>query len=97
MLVIDLDLQFGDVALCLGLPPEKTMYDLALSGGSLDAEKLDAYVMTHDTGVDVLLAPARPDQASAITIELLRDVYVVARGDVRLRHRRHAARASRPR
>ena len=35
--------------------------------------------MTHDTGVDVLLAPARPDQASAITIEMLRDVLVVAR------------------
>ena len=36
VLIIDLDLQFGDVALCLGVPPEKTMYDLALSGGSLD-------------------------------------------------------------
>ena len=80
VLVIDLDLQFGDVALCLGLPPEKTMYDLAISGGSLDEDKLADYVMTHDTGVDVLLAPARPDQASAITIELLRDVLVVARG-----------------
>ena len=79
MFVIDLDLQFGDVALCLGLPPEKTMYDLALSGGSLDEDKLRDYVMTHDTGVDVLLAPARPDQASAITIDLLRDVLVVAR------------------
>ena len=40
VLVIDLDLQFGDVALCLGLPPEKTMYDLAVSGGSLDEDKL---------------------------------------------------------
>ena len=29
--LIDLDLQFGDVALCLGLPPEKTVYDLAQS------------------------------------------------------------------
>ena len=27
----------------------------------------------------MLLAPARPDQASAITIELLRDVLVIAR------------------
>jgi pilus assembly protein CpaE len=80
VLIIDLDLQFGDVGLCLGLPPEKTMYDLAVSGGSLDEDKLSDYVMTHDTGVDVLLAPARPDQASAITIELLRDVLVVARG-----------------
>ena len=79
VLIIDLDLQFGDVGLCLGLPPEKTMYDLALSGGSLDEDKLSDYVMTHDAGVDVLLAPARPDQASAITIELLRDVLVVAR------------------
>jgi pilus assembly protein CpaE len=79
VLVIDLDLQFGDVALCLGLPPEKTMYDLAVSGGSLDEDKLMDYVMTHDTGVDVLLAPARPDQASAITIELLRDILVIAR------------------
>jgi pilus assembly protein CpaE len=79
VLVIDLDLQFGDVALCLGLPPEKTMYDLAVSGGSLDAGKLADYVMTHATGVDILLAPARPDQASAITIELLRDILVIAR------------------
>jgi pilus assembly protein CpaE len=79
VLVIDLDLQFGDVALCLGLPPEKTIYDLAVSGGSLDEDKLRDYVMTHDTGVDVLLAPARPDQASAITIDLLRDVLVIAR------------------
>ncbi|MBA2294795.1 MAG: AAA family ATPase [Actinobacteria bacterium] len=81
VLIIDLDLQFGDVALCLGLPPEKTMYDLAMSGGSLDQEKLTDYVMKHDTGVEVLLAPARPDQASAITIELLRDVLVVARAN----------------
>jgi pilus assembly protein CpaE len=80
VLVIDLDLQFGDVALCLGLPPEKTMYDLAISGGALDMDKLHDYVMGHDTGVDVLLAPARPDQASAITIDLLRDILVVARG-----------------
>ena len=79
VMIIDLDLQFGDVALCLGLPPEKTIYDLAVSGGSLDEDKLADYVMTHDTGVDILLAPARPDQASAITIELLRDVLVVAR------------------
>jgi pilus assembly protein CpaE len=79
VMVIDLDLQFGDVALCLGLPPEKTIYDLAVSGGSLDEDKLADYVMTHDTGVDILLAPARPDQASAITIELLRDVLVIAR------------------
>ena len=49
----------------LGLPPETTIYDLAVSGGTLDAEKLDAYLMTHASGVGVLLAPsaARPGRA----------------------------------
>jgi pilus assembly protein CpaE len=77
--IVDLDLQFGDVALCLGLGPERTFYDLALAGGTLDAQKLDAYLMTHSTGVRVLLAPTRPDQASSITVELIRDVYALLR------------------
>src|SRR5262249_34534936 len=45
--IVDLDLQFGDVGLALGLRPDKTVYDLARSGGSLDAEKLDAYLVDH--------------------------------------------------
>ena len=75
----DLDLQFGDVALCLGLGPERTFYDLAQAGGTLDAQKVDAYMMAHPSGVRVLLAPTRPDQASSITVELIRDVYSTLR------------------
>src|SRR5262249_29208338 len=78
-LVIDLDLQFGDVALTMGLPPETTIYDLALAGGTLDASKLDDFLATHDSGVRVLLAPSRPDQASTVTVELLREIYAIAR------------------
>jgi pilus assembly protein CpaE len=77
--VVDLDLQFGDVGLALGLSPEKTIYDLAKSGGSLDAEKLDGYLATHKSGVRVLLAPTRPDHAGVITTEFLREVYAAAR------------------
>lgn len=76
---VDLDLQFGDVGLALGLSPERTVYDLATSGGSLDAEKLDAYLATHESGARVLLAPARPDQAPAVSIELLREVFGLLR------------------
>ena len=36
IVLVDLDLQFGDVGLALGLKPEHTIYDLAVSGGSLD-------------------------------------------------------------
>ena len=42
-MIVDLDLQFGDVGLSLGLAPDRTIYDLAKSGGSLDAEKIDGY------------------------------------------------------
>jgi pilus assembly protein CpaE len=76
---VDLDLQFGDLALAMGVRPDKTMHDLVQSGGSLDAEKLEAYVMTHPSGVRVLVAPTRPDQASSIGPEFLREVYPLLR------------------
>jgi pilus assembly protein CpaE len=77
--LVDLDLQFGDVALCLGLPPERTVYDLAQSPGALDYDKLDAFLAQHSSGVRTLIAPRRPDQASAVGAELLREVYSIVR------------------
>ena len=77
--VVDLDLQFGDIGIALGLEPQRTVYDLASSWGALDAEKLDAYLATHSSGARALLAPIRPDQASAVTNDLLREVYGLLR------------------
>jgi pilus assembly protein CpaE len=79
VVLVDLDLQFGDVGLALGLPPDRTIYDLAKSGGSMDADKIDAYLATHESGAKVLLAPTRPDHATAITVDFLRDVYSTLR------------------
>jgi pilus assembly protein CpaE len=73
--IVDLDLQFGDVGLSLGLSPERTIYDLAKAGGSVDGDKLDAYLAKHGSGVRVLMAPTRPDHAGMIGTEFLRDVY----------------------
>ena len=77
--IVDLDLQFGDVGLSLGLTPDRTIYDLAKSGGTLDAEKLDAYLVPHPSGARVLMAPTRPDQAATVTGEFLRDLYASLR------------------
>ena len=76
---VDLDLQFGDLALAMGVRPEKTMYDLVQSGGSLDADKLEAFLMPHESGVRVLVAPTRPDQASSVGPEFLREIYPLLR------------------
>ena len=73
--IVDLDLQFGDAGLALGLTPERTIYDLVTSGGVLDADKVDGYLAEHDSGVRVLLAPVRPDQAQSITVEFLKELY----------------------
>jgi pilus assembly protein CpaE len=79
VVLVDLDLQFGDLGLALGLIPEKTIYDLAKAGGPYDHDKLDQHMMRHDSGVKVLLGPTRPDHASAISVDLLRNVYASLR------------------
>ncbi len=72
--LIDLDLQFGDLALAMGLRPERTIYDLVRSGGSLDGEKLEDFLVEHPSGARALLAPVRPDQAAVITVPFLAEV-----------------------
>lgn len=80
VVLVDLDLQFGDVGLCLGLAPERTIFDLVRTGGSLDEDKLNGFLLTHEpSGVRVLLAPARPDHAAVVSVEFLRDVYTTLR------------------
>jgi pilus assembly protein CpaE len=77
--IVDLDLQFGDLGLALGLLPERTIYDLATSGGQLDAGKVEAYLAEHRSTARVLLAPARPDQAGVITPDFLKGLYETLR------------------
>jgi pilus assembly protein CpaE len=77
--LIDLDLQFGDIGLALGLSPERTLYDLMKAGPPFDHEKVDAHMVRHTSGVKVLIAPTRPDQASAISIDYLREIYASLR------------------
>jgi pilus assembly protein CpaE len=77
--IIDLDLQFGDVGIAFGLAPDRTMHDLARLGGSIDPEKVDGFLIEHPAGVRVLLGPRRPDQAAAIGVDFLRDVYAAIR------------------
>jgi pilus assembly protein CpaE len=79
VVLIDLDLQFGDIGLALGLSPERTLYDLMKAGPPFDHEKVDAHMIRHTSGVKVLIAPTRPDQASAISIDYMRDIYASLR------------------
>jgi pilus assembly protein CpaE len=77
--IVDIDLQFGDVGIALGLTPEHTIYDLVVSPGPIDVEKVGRFLTHHSSGADVLLAPTRPDQAGAIGPDLLREIFTVLR------------------
>jgi pilus assembly protein CpaE len=78
-LLLDLDLQFGDAAIMLGLEPEKTIYDLVVAPGELDSEKLAGYTTRHASGLDILPAPVRPEDAELVTEAKLSRLLEVAR------------------
>ena len=78
-LLLDLDLQFGDAAIMLGIEPEKTIYDLVVAPGELDTEKLAGYTTPHPCGLDVLPAPIRPEDAELVTEGKLARLLEVAR------------------
>jgi pilus assembly protein CpaE len=79
-LLIDLDLQFGDSALTLAVAPRATIADLATAAGEVDAAKLRAFVSTDPrTGLDLLPAPQRPEEADAVGQTELTAVLVAAR------------------
>jgi pilus assembly protein CpaE len=83
-LLVDLDLQFGDAAVMLGLEPQQTIYDLVSAPGELDADKLAGYTVRHESGFDVVAAPRRPEEAELVAparvgrlLEVAREAYEV--------------------
>lgn len=72
VLVVDLDLQFGDVGVLLGLQNEtRNIGNLAGYGESMTVGDILRYVVSYQDKFDVLLAPDTPDKADHITGELV--------------------------
>ncbi len=64
--LVDLDLNFGDVAIMLQLYPNRTIHDAA-SATDLDAVMLRSYLTPHQAGIWALVAPTEPTFADAIS------------------------------
>ena len=70
VLIVDLDLQFGQVATHLNLKPQLTIAELARDDQSLrEPELLRAYSIEHASGLAVLAAPGTPESGRLITSE----------------------------
>ncbi len=79
--IVDLDVQFGDVATALQLVPEQSLADAARATG-LDAMAVKVFLSNHPTGLFALCAPESPVEGEEIpaeqtrrTLELLADEF----------------------
>ncbi len=78
----DCNLQFGDIGIMLNLTGNKTIQDmLHREPDELTPEVLDSILVSHSSGVRVLLAPARPEVAELFTAEHMRAILAALRRD----------------
>lgn len=67
VVIVDLDLQFGDVASGLYLNPEHTILDAVSASASLDPLVLKAFLTVHPSGIYALCAPRNPADADLVS------------------------------
>ena len=80
VLLIDMDLQFGQVATHLNLTPRYDLAGLASDEQALaDPELARSYLTTHSSGLVVLAAPSRPEADFRVTLEHLQRIIELMR------------------
>jgi pilus assembly protein CpaE len=72
--LVDFDLLFGAVDVCLDLRPEQTLADLAHSVDRLDLTLVRRALIRHSSGLHVLPAPRSLDDAARLDPEAIRRV-----------------------
>ena len=79
VVLLDADLQFGDIALMLHLDPVHTIVEAVQAGDRLDAALMRSLLLRHpDSGLSVLAAPTEPAFADQISrVDLMRVVDVL--------------------
>ena len=74
VVVVDSDLQFGDVCLVLQLEPKLTVVNAAQEIHRLDESLLDSLLTKHPTGMSVLAAPLEPAFADEISTSAMIEI-----------------------
>jgi pilus assembly protein CpaE len=78
--IVDADLQFGDVAVLLGVPPVHTTVEAASAIDSADAELMEGLLATHDASeLRVLPAPIEPAASDEISAKHMIDIVSLLR------------------
>jgi pilus assembly protein CpaE len=67
--LVDANLQLGDHRVFLDLGPDKHSIVDAVTAQSIDQDLLRRCVVRHESGIDLLLAPAQPEAAEHVSAE----------------------------
>lgn len=74
-LLIDGSLQFGTVSVMLNMKANHTMLELVERLSDLDADLISSIALTHESGLKVLLAPARPEMSELVKVEHVQTLF----------------------
>ncbi|MDO9533915.1 MAG: AAA family ATPase [Bacillota bacterium] len=69
VVLVDLDLDFGNVALSLNIIPRYTIIDVINDIRNLDQDLMKGYLVSHQSGIKVLAANVQPQKADFINAE----------------------------
>jgi pilus assembly protein CpaE len=73
VVLMDADLQFGDILVHLNTKATRTTSDL-IQNGELDAELVPEITLAHNSGLKLLLAPTQPELADSITPQMVSEI-----------------------
>ncbi len=73
-LLVDLELELGEVALFLGVQPRFNFVDMVQNFHRMDAGLLASFIERHPSGVHLLSAPYHPDRAEAVSADQIRRI-----------------------
>ncbi len=73
-ILLDLDLQFGDVGVMLKLLPKHTLHDL-VGLKNIDSGQINALLTKFNDRVSAFVAPLQPELADLVTPDIIKPVY----------------------
>lgn len=79
VLVIDMDLMFGDIASYLGITPKRTISDLCQDFDEYPINTLETYLETSAVGFSFLAAPKAPEYADTVKAEKVAKIVATAK------------------
>jgi pilus assembly protein CpaE len=80
VVLVDANLQFGDVGVLLNLNPKNRSMIDAVESGEPDSDIIESVLVHHSTGIRVLLGPPAPEAADLVTAANLKKILEELKG-----------------